>query len=43
LLERQEEWCETTIHQDEECNWEVLIRGSGNELPDHNWGWVAIT
>ncbi len=42
LLERQEERCEMTIHQDEECNQEVLICGCSNELPDPNWGWVAI-
>jgi hypothetical protein len=43
LLERQEERHEMTVHQDEECNREVLICRSGNELPDQNWGWVAIT
>ncbi len=43
LLEWQEERRETTIHQDKECNQEVLICRSGNELPDRNWGWVAIT
>jgi hypothetical protein len=43
LLEWQEERRETTIHQDKECNQEVLICRSSNELPDRNWGWVAIT
>jgi hypothetical protein len=43
LLEWQEEWGETTVPQDKECNREVLICGSCDELPDRNWGWVAIT